>query len=80
MQGDEGDADAIPAVSSKASSPTWAVEEALPNGRVQLPVVITSNNEPRRWGRNSSRTSLYKVPLIVVASIILAIGIVVGIV
>ncbi|CAD6564923.1 MAG: hypothetical protein TREMPRED_000400 [Tremellales sp. Tagirdzhanova-0007] len=49
---------------TKTSTPTsWAIEAALPPG----------------WGYTSKRTSLYKVPLIVVASFILAIAVSVGI-
>lgn len=35
---------------------------------------------PYRWGQTSNRTSFYKVPLIVVASVILAVGISIGII
>ncbi|OWZ63046.1 hypothetical protein AYX14_04329 [Cryptococcus neoformans] len=41
--------------------PSFAVEKALPNG----------------WGYSSNRTSIYKVPLIAVASVIMAVAIVV---
>ena len=33
-----------------------------------------------RWGQQSNRTSFYKVPLIVISSVILAVAIVVGII
>ncbi|WWD16714.1 hypothetical protein CI109_101145 [Kwoniella shandongensis] len=42
------------------STPTYAVKETLPNG----------------WGSSSNRTSFYKVPLIAVASVLMALAIV----
>ncbi|KAK8861380.1 hypothetical protein IAR55_002199 [Kwoniella newhampshirensis] len=46
--------------STAEAAPTYAVKETLPNG----------------WGSASSRTSIYKVPLIAVASVIMALAIV----
>ncbi|WVQ79066.1 hypothetical protein IAT38_001160 [Cryptococcus sp. DSM 104549] len=46
--------------STASAKPTYAVEEALPNG----------------WGISSNRTSIYRVPLIAVASVIMAVVIV----
>lgn len=51
-------------VASSVPSTTWAVEENLPTG----------------WGQSSNRTDFYKVPLISVASVILAFAIVTGII
>lgn len=46
------------------SQATFAVQSVLPKG----------------WGQESSRTSFYRVPLIVIASVIIALGLVAGIV
>ncbi|TYJ54642.1 hypothetical protein B9479_004676 [Cryptococcus floricola] len=52
----DGDGTVTDSQTTQTAKPSYAVEQALPNG----------------WGTSSNRTSIYKVPLISVASVIMA--------
>lgn len=62
----------------------FAVESALPKGYVfvctPLNMAVWSANLENSWGQTSNRTAFYRVPLIVVASVVLALGLVVAII
>ncbi|KAL7419647.1 hypothetical protein Q5752_005560 [Cryptotrichosporon argae] len=56
--------DVAGSTSAAATSTTWAVAQALPSG----------------WGTQTNRSSFYKVPLIVVASVVLSVGIIIAVI